>query len=1512
MALTSKRPHVAQHVEPYQSQIDINIKPYRLCPLNMRRGAITLLILFMCQSYSPQYLLPDSTKRSETEVFNDNWNRTGVTLSGVTLDNGTSPTINRPSIIWSSTTGNGLIEMRTGACMVSVPQNNSIMLMGGRMDPNPMSNGDESPSVMVETFNTSNGSWETSPNPMNTGQQYAGCTRVGDIVAMVGDWYPSENNKYPKGMIQMFNISNDTWFRGTNMTTPYQVGHAGVASFGGHIYVAGGVRNPGGNNPTNRTFRYDITNDSWTQMADMNHARYAFAFIEFHGLIYAIGGAQKTSSSSWVQPTALDYVEAYDPVNDTWLNKSAIPVTSFAWDAAILHDEIILAGGYSSGSVSDKVYGYNPLEDTWRLHRNLAVPAHDVAIGSLDGVITYATGDMSQYLYSAWTRMYSADTEWQNAIDYHAGYITSEIIDLRPSLESSATPIQITVNGQTDSLSDLDWQWRGTINPATINQLEWRGRYGADSWYGLGTWDLNPEVQMDHVQYRLEMNATNPAQWSSPSLDNVSIAAEHAGFLSTLPLVVNPMSESLKIETTHQSFSSSEILRLNITSATSTGSLGNEQVSLKLDDGAFSYEDPKGLLRNSPTYSMSKENGVTTVNWSIEFTTHPSVEFLRISVNTEGETSTTYFHSNILEFNNDLFVNLESIESAWTNVGNDEVEQGEVIPGGFDLELTFSSTFPSTGGGLAAGKVEQRAVISFMHSNGTWNNWTTEWSDLAHSSNSISILTMPTYSGSISLGIEARSALDLDITTSMEILQFILDSDTPLIVGSIPSQDAYVNNEQNRSISIIITDTGGFSDDDLELWAWIVNSNDTNSDGISQMNEYYELNFTLEKFGGLWYINSTLNDSSNQDHDEVRLLLFGDDLAGHPIPTQAPEIGMVQWTTRDAQTSVLEEIEPLTNENSRGQVMEIGEKIGWRLQMSDANKIGDLYEVNIYLGEDESLGVKFTVADERCLALDDRIQSDTLLCTSSVQANTRTLDVWMAADWYFSLDGINQGHLAIELIDIDGVNVDVFNSKWYLQTAIDIEHGKFSDLSGEIQGELSEGMIISAGDKISLGIDVIHSESRKPFAGSLTIRWQGTHNGTYWQGGEGVDIAAGWIDVEIAIPNSRGVLNADLILMDPLERIELARIPIPELIVDADAPILLDSTLDWELSRFHLDKVQIGLNINEDTSWTGELNLTCVIYSALDEWEPISTSSPPVRVTGGLTQFTYYLDMTTNGNPTLLSELASMDCWASGIDDSGHNLVSSKGNNQLEPWISIPLTSEGPNLLLNEVEAEDKGSEIKLKIIVSNEGEALKEPVNLSVWINSSGTREKVAGQVIKTIGISGQVIRTSIEKPSGEFTLEITIDEENVVWELNEDDNTWSRNYSVDQSGGLGTIMVAGGGILILLVVAIVILRLKKGSEEDLQDSVQVNRPSKGPPPANMARRPPPTLSSQKEVVDLDVGAAELALASITPAVESVADWSGLPAGGEYIYSADGTYYQGESCGRWKRQEDGSFIKQN
>jgi hypothetical protein len=54
----------------------------------------------------------------------------------------------------------------------------------------------------------------------------------------------------------------------------------------------------------------------------------------------------------------------------------------------------------------------------------------------------------------------------------------------------------------------------------------------------------------------------------------------------------------------------------------------------------------------------------------------------------------------------------------------------------------------------------------------------------------------------------------------------------------------------------------------------------------------------------------------------------------------------------------------------------------------------------------------------------------------------------------------------------------------------------------------------------------------------------------------------------------------------------------------------------------------------------------------------------------------------------------------------------------------------------------------------------------------------------------------------------------------------------------------------------------------------------------------------------------AMAALGVPSNAEERVEDYSKLPGGGEYEYTADATYYVGPTCGRWRLNDDKSFTR--
>ena len=147
-----------------------------------------------------------------------------------------------------------------------------------------------------------------------------------------------------------------------------------------------------------------------------------------------------------------------------------------------------------------------------------------------------------------------------------------------------------------------------------------------------------------------------------------------------------------------------------------------------------------------------------------------------------------------------------------------------------------------------------------------------------------------------------------------------------------------------------------------------------------------------------------------------------------------------------------------------------------------------------------------------------------------------------------------------------------------------------------------------------------------------------------------------------------------------------------------------------------------------------------------------------------------------------------------------------------------------------------------------------------------------------------------------------------------------------------MSTLVIAGsasGGFVIILGIMFLLnQRRKNPAQEELMETEVPEVPQekkkgpanvsssstttstkKGPPPA---KKTVPEISTQSpaEQAAASFAALDSLSTSEVQTPERVATWNDLPSGGEYDYTADGTFYDGVECGRWKLLEDGQFEK--
>jgi N-acetylneuraminic acid mutarotase len=201
---------------------------------------------------------------------------------------------------------------------------------------------------------------------------------VGGKIYVIGG-YPPGDNKAPKGLVQEYDTATDTWTKKKNMPLPAH--QAAAAEYHGKIYLFGGGVQPVANGPnqfpTNNSWEYDPSADSWKALASMPTARLAAVATVVDGKIYVIGGASvhpgaKLASIGLGTPhRSLDANEAYDPAINKWETQSPLPTARNHAAAGVVNGKIYVIGGrlgaadVTEGSNSDVVEQFDPEKNSW-------------------------------------------------------------------------------------------------------------------------------------------------------------------------------------------------------------------------------------------------------------------------------------------------------------------------------------------------------------------------------------------------------------------------------------------------------------------------------------------------------------------------------------------------------------------------------------------------------------------------------------------------------------------------------------------------------------------------------------------------------------------------------------------------------------------------------------------------------------------------------------------------------------------------------------------------------------------------------------------------------------------------------------------------------------------------------------------------------------------------------------------------------------------------------------------
>ena len=166
----------------------------------------------------------------------------------------------------------------------------------------------------------------------------------------------------------VWEFDGSAWSPGPRL--PLGLDHTSAATLGDHVYVAGG-HSFGRDSP--RLFRLD--GGSWTELAQMRHARGGHALLAAGGRLYAIGG--NTVFGTNVAPA-----EVYDPASGSWTDLPSLPAPRNHVSGFVFGADVCVAGGRSPATA--RVDCFNIESSSWVRLPDLPRPTSGAGATTLD------------------------------------------------------------------------------------------------------------------------------------------------------------------------------------------------------------------------------------------------------------------------------------------------------------------------------------------------------------------------------------------------------------------------------------------------------------------------------------------------------------------------------------------------------------------------------------------------------------------------------------------------------------------------------------------------------------------------------------------------------------------------------------------------------------------------------------------------------------------------------------------------------------------------------------------------------------------------------------------------------------------------------------------------------------------------------------------------------------------------------------------------------------------------
>ena len=257
-----------------------------------------------------------------------------------------------------------------------------IYVVGGFEQSSSWSIRQSSASTKVEVYDSVTNRWSSRPDlPM--GLHHAGAAVLDGALYVVGGFTVSDDTLWnPSDRVFRFNPADETWTERAPLPTAR--GGLAVTTLRGKLYAVSGY--DGRRNPA-AVEVYDPALDQWAAVAPLPTPRDHLVAVALGETLYAIGGRVRLNYRE-----NLSTVEAYQAESNQWISKAGMPTPRSGIAAGVLNGWVYVFGGESGEGTFHQNERYNARLNRWQTMAPMPTARHGLGAAAVDGHIYVLSG----------------------------------------------------------------------------------------------------------------------------------------------------------------------------------------------------------------------------------------------------------------------------------------------------------------------------------------------------------------------------------------------------------------------------------------------------------------------------------------------------------------------------------------------------------------------------------------------------------------------------------------------------------------------------------------------------------------------------------------------------------------------------------------------------------------------------------------------------------------------------------------------------------------------------------------------------------------------------------------------------------------------------------------------------------------------------------------------------------------------------------------------------------------